>query len=110
MRFAVPDFELWCGNYVAGNSEFFNWYRSTYLNNNEQHYKTNALVFMGMLYNWGHRMAYDYPSLVERLGTTGFTKIRRADWAVSGKISNIASVEGLESERRMESLVVECTK
>ena len=85
MRFAVPDFELWCANYVSGNSEFFNWYRGAYLNNNTLHYKTNALVFMGMLYNWGHRMAYDYNSLVERLDTTGFTKIRRAYWGTSEK-------------------------
>jgi predicted SAM-dependent methyltransferase len=110
MRFAVPDFELWCGNYVSGNSEFFNWYRSVYLHNNTLHYKTNALVFTGMLYNWGHRMAYDYGSLAERLFTTGFTKIRRADWATSEKIPNIASVEEPESQRRIESLVVECTK
>jgi predicted SAM-dependent methyltransferase len=110
MRFAVPDFELWCGNYVSKNSEFFNWYRSIYLGNNTIHYKTNALVFMGMLYNWGHRMAYDYGSLVERLGTTGFTKVRRADWSTSEKIPNIASVEEPKSERRVESLVVECTK
>ena len=110
MRFAVPDFELWCGNYVSGNSEFFDWYRNTYLNNNTPHYKTNALVFMGMLYNWGHRMAYDYTSIVDRLDATGFTKICRADWGTSEKIQNIALVEELKSERRVESLVVECTK
>jgi predicted SAM-dependent methyltransferase len=109
MRFAVPDFNLWCSNYISGNTKFFNWYRNAYLDDNP-HYKTNAQVFMGMLYNWGHKMAYDYGSLVERLGTIGFTNIRRADWGTSEKIPNIASLEDPQSVRRPESLVVECTK
>jgi len=110
MRFAVPDFNLWCSNYISGNNEFFNWYRKAYLSDNTLHYKTNALVFMGMLYNWGHRMACDYESLTERLVTIGFTKIRRADWGISEKIRNIALFEEPQSQRRVESLVVECTK
>ncbi|MFN5854789.1 MAG: hypothetical protein ACK456_02625 [Pseudanabaenaceae cyanobacterium] len=31
MRFAVPDFALWCNNYISGKMEFFNWYREAYL-------------------------------------------------------------------------------
>ena len=110
MRFAVPDFKLWCTNYISGNNEFFNWYRRTYLDNNTAHYKTNALVFTGMLYNWGHKMAYDYESLVERLSATGFTNIRPAFWGTSEKIPNMASLEEPQNERRVESLVVECIK
>jgi predicted SAM-dependent methyltransferase len=60
MRFALPDFELWCANYVSGNSVFFHWYRSAHLRNNSMRYKTNALVFMGSLYNWGHKLDFGH--------------------------------------------------
>jgi len=110
MRFAVPDFRLWCTNYLSEKNDFFDWYRQAYLSGNKVHYKTNASVFMGMLYNWGHKMAYDYESLSVLLNDAGFTNIRRAEWGVSDNISDILSVEGPTSQRRFESLVIECAK
>ena len=31
MRFALPDFELWCKKYVSKESNFFDWYKNAYL-------------------------------------------------------------------------------
>jgi predicted SAM-dependent methyltransferase len=110
MRFAVPDLKLWCTNYLSQKNEFFDWYREAYLENNKVRYRTNAAVFMGMLYNWGHKMAYDYESLLALLSDAGFTNVRRAEWGLSEKIPSILSVEGPTSPRRLESLVIECNK
>ena len=110
MRFAVPDFRLWCTNYLTGKNDFFDWYRQTYLADNKVRYKTNASVFMGMLYNWGHRMAYDYESLSVLLTRAGFANVKHAEWGTSDNIPEISSVESATSHRRLESLVIECTK
>jgi hypothetical protein len=110
MRFAVPDFELWCTNYVSGKNDFFDWYRQAHLADDKARYKTNAAVFTGMLYNWGHKMAYDFESLAALLNDAGFTNVRRAEWGISGHIPDILTVEGPASPRRRESLVIECTK
>jgi predicted SAM-dependent methyltransferase len=110
MRFAVPDFKLWCTNYLSGKNDFFDWYRQAYLADDKVRFRTNASVFAGMLYNWGHKMAYDYESLSALLNDAGFTNVRRAEWGISGDISDILSVEGPSSQRRVESLVIECNK
>jgi len=110
MRFAVPDLRLWCANYLSGKDEFFDWYRDAHLMGDKARYATNASVFMGMLYNWGHKMAYDYESLSALLLDAGFADVRRAEWGVSGNLPDILSVEGPASERRFERLVMECTK
>lgn len=110
MRFAVPDLRLWCSNYVSGKDEFFDWYRRAHLNGDKIRYGTNASVFMGMLYNWGHKMAYDFETLSALLAHAGFAEIRRAEWGVSEKFPAILSVEDPASERRFESLVIECAK
>ena len=110
MRFAVPDLNLWCSNYVSGKDDFFDWYRRVHLSGDKVRYGTNASVFMGMLYNWGHKMAYDFETLSALLTHAGFADIRRAEWGVSETFPGILSVEGPASERRFESLVIECTK
>ena len=109
MRFAVPDFSLWCNNYMSDNVDFFDWYRKTYLGDNLLRYKTKAAVFMGMLYNWGHKMSYDFETLLLLLNDAGFKHTQRIDWGKSGRISNIGSIEDL-NPRRFESLVIECLK
>ena len=110
MRFAVPDLRLWCTNYLSGKDDFFDWYRQTYLTGDKVRYRTNASVFMGMLYSWGHKMAYDYESLSALLVDAGFTSVRRAEWGIGENFPGLLSVEGPTSERRFESLVMECTK
>jgi predicted SAM-dependent methyltransferase len=64
LRLAVPDFGLWCGNYVSENDEFFDWYRESYLQSNKAAYPTRASVFMGMMYKWGHKMSYDWDTVL----------------------------------------------
>jgi predicted SAM-dependent methyltransferase len=110
MRFALPDFRLWCTNYVAGKQEFFDWYRKSYLGNDRNKYATHAAIFAGMLYNWGHRCMYDFEALGHRLADAGFTDIKRCDWGSSAHVSIIPIVEGLDDGRRTESVVVECRK
>lgn len=114
MRIALPDLALWSRNYAQGNDAFFHWYRQTYLGNDNPLYQTNAQVFMGMLYNHGHRMAYDFPTLSLVLAQCGFTNIIERRWGESDRIDEIAHLEstepGMASERRHESLVLECEK
>jgi predicted SAM-dependent methyltransferase len=109
MRFALPDFGLWCENYVSNNVAFFDWYRQTYLNNDFSRFKTNASVFTAMLYNWGHRNSYDFQALSALLSAAGFVNIQRVEWGVSSKIPSMQSIED-ENPRRFESLVIECVK
>ena len=109
MRFAVPDFELWCRNYVEGDQAFFDWYRKTYLSW-WTHYGDCATVFSGMLYNWGHRMAYDYTSLKQLLTDTGFVDVKKMPWGIADSFPDISVLESEDSSRKVESLVLQCAK
>ncbi len=107
MRVVVPDFQLWCQNYIDKKVEFFEWYKSTYLGKDNPMYKTTASVFTGMLYNHGHQMAYDFDALESLLKDCGFTDIRKSTWGHSEKIPDINKVEN-SNPRRFESLLIEC--
>jgi len=114
MRIVVPDFELWCKNYVNGDDQFFDWYKTTYLGRENPAYRTNAQIFTGMIYNHGHQMAYDYKTLVHLLGSAGFVNIKRCHWGSSEHLFGIEKIEdsqpGFNSQRRHESLLIECEK
>lgn len=109
MRIVVPDFELWCQSYIRCDTEFFNWYKKTYLGEKDGRYKTKAQIFTGMLYNWGHMMAYDYETLEILLYEYKFTNVKRCAWGVSEAIADIHDVEN-DNPRKVESLLLECTK
>jgi len=109
LRMAIPDFQLWCSHYVNNDTEFFDWYRRIYLNDNRDRYPTTLSVFSGMIYNWEHRMTYDFQSLSCLLAQIGFDNIRRAQWGVSDAVLNITTLEN-DPNRKVESLVVECCK
>ncbi len=114
MRLVVPDLELWCRNYINGKDQFFDWYKSTYLGRENPAYQTNAQIFMGMIYNHGHQMAYDFKTLVQLLQDAGFVNIKRCDWGQSEELSGIEKIEdsqpGFSSQRRHESLLIECER
>lgn len=110
MRFAVPDFELWCKNYILEKDDFFEWYEDNYLGPWWETHHERALIFSGMLFNWGHKMAYDFSSLSARLAEVGFVEITRGDWGFSHRIDSISSLEKPHARRGVESLVVECVK
>jgi predicted SAM-dependent methyltransferase len=110
MRFALPDFRLWCTNYIEGNSNFFNWYRSNFLPVDEYHYQTPAQIFTGMLFNHGHQMAYDFESLASLLGKIGFKNIAIGTWGESLHFEQLQLLEAQDSQRRNESLIIECHK
>lgn len=109
MRFALPDFGLWCENYISNNVAFFDWYRKAYLNNDVSRFKTNAAVFTAMLYNWGHRNSYDFQTLSALLHAAGFSDVRQVAWGVSDRIPLMELIED-QNPRQMESLVIECVK
>lgn len=110
MRFALPDFRLWCTNYVNGNQNFFAWYRNNFLPEHEYHYHTHSQIFTGMLYNHGHQMAYDFESLSSLLAKIGFKDIQVGQWGSSPNFEELESLESSNSERRLESLIIECRK
>jgi hypothetical protein len=109
MRIVVPDFRLWCENYVANKVEFFEWYRLTYLGFGDPRYKTTGQIFAGMLYNWGHRMCFDFDSLCATLIDFDFSEIKRCQWGVSAGIPNVHILEN-DNPRQVESLLIECRK
>jgi predicted SAM-dependent methyltransferase len=109
MRLAVPDFRLWCSNYMQGNRDFFSWYKRSYLGGPADRYVTNASVFMGMLYNWGHKCIYDRETLELALTKAGFSSVSVVGWGESHRIENIGTIEG-DSQRKLESIVVEAVK
>jgi predicted SAM-dependent methyltransferase len=110
MRLAVPDFELWCHNYLSGDSAFFDWYQQTYLCGLVDACPTKAMTFSGMLYNWGHSMMYDYDTLHHKLANIGYVNIRRMGWGQSECVPCLPVLESSDSDRRVESLVIECCK
>ncbi len=110
MRFAVPDFQLWCTNYINNNKEFFSWYKGNYLPDDEYHFHTSAQIFTGMLYNHGHQMAYDYESIFSILSKIGFNNIELGRWGNSSYFENLEVLEAPDSQRKIESLIIECHK
>jgi len=110
MRFALPDFQLWSANYVNGNNEFFSWYRKNYLPDDEYHFHSNAQIFTGMLYNHGHQMAYDFETISTILSKIGFVNISLGIWGESTFFEELTLLEGYDSQRKIESLIVECQK
>lgn len=110
MRFALPDFRLWCTSYVNDNYDFFNWYRSNFLPADEYHYHTPSQIFTGMLYNHGHQMAYDYESISMILAKIGFRDMEIGVWGSSTHFERLDLLEPEDSQRQFESLIVECHK
>lgn len=109
LRFAVPDIEKWCSNYVAGNESFFNEYRNKYLKDNKEIYPTKSSVMTAMLYNWGHNAVYDFEYLGQLAEKIGFSVVNKMPWGKSDLLKNISSIEGID-HRAFESLVIECVK
>ena len=110
MRFALPDFRLWCSNYIDRNLSFFNWYQNNFLPEDEYHFHTPSQVFTGMLYNHGHQMAYDYESIFFLLDRIGFRDIKIQNWGLSEQFEGLDFLEAQDSKRKDESLVIECRK
>jgi predicted SAM-dependent methyltransferase len=110
MRFALPDFRLWCENYIKGQGDFFSWYRTNYLPDDEYHFHTHAQIFTGMLYNHGHQMAYDFESISLLLTKVGFRDINLGVWGDSMFFEELELLEAQDSQRKLESLVIECRK
>ena len=113
MRFALPDLKIWCDNYVADNRKFFQTYKNQYdfgLQDSWKEYKSKGHVFSSMLYNWGHKMVYDFDSLEDKLSKVGFKNINRVNWGESDLIPSIKELESSQSDRKFESLVIECKK
>ena len=113
MRFALPDLKIWCDNYVNNNKIFFQTYKNQYyygLEKSWKDYNSKGHVFSSMLYNWGHKMVYDFASLEEKLSKIGYKNIYRAKWGYSDLIPSIKELEPLQSDRKFESLVIECRK
>ena len=113
MRFALPDLKIWCANYVANNKIFFQTYKNQYyfgLDDSWKEYKSKGHVFSSMLYNWGHKMVYDFESLEDKLLKVGFKSINSPNWGESDMIPSINELEPPQSDRKFESLVIECKK
>lgn len=110
MRFALPDFRLWCENYVNSKNDFFSWYRKSYLPDDEYHFNSNAQIFTGMLYNHGHQMAYDFETVSSLLAKIGFKEINLGVWGESTFFEELELLEGQDSKRKIESLIIECQK
>lgn len=110
MRFALPDFRLWCRNYVNENLEFFDWYKTNFLAEDEFHFHTPSQIFTGMLYNHGHQMAYDFESISLLLNKIGFRDVRVCSWGTSKQFDGLELLEADDSKRKHESLVIECCK
>jgi len=110
MRFALPDFHLWCSKYINEDQIFFDWYRMNFLPEDEYHFQTRSQIFTGMLYNHGHQMAYDFKSISLLLNKIGFRDVVVKEWGVSEQFEGLELLEASDSMRKDESLVIECVK
>jgi hypothetical protein len=81
-----------------------------YLPDDEYHFHSNAQIFTGMLYNHGHQMAYDFETISIILSKIGFVNINLGIWCESAFFEELTLLEGHDSQRRIESLIVECQK
>lgn len=63
-----------------------------------------------MLFNHGHQMAYDFESISWLLKKIGFRDITVGVWGESLHFEQLQLLEAKDSQRRNESLIVECHK
>jgi len=58
----------------------------------------------------GHKIACDYESMAYRLADIGFVDIKQMEWSRNDLVPSQPVLEGMDSERMVESLVIECSK
>jgi predicted SAM-dependent methyltransferase len=108
VRFSCPDLGLWIKNYTKGNTKFFNQYKDTYFGDKGNNIAfTKGQIFMGSLFLWNHKWAYDFESLKEVLERVGFRSIKKHSLH-KGEMPELKKIE--PKERQFESLYVEAKK
>lgn len=108
LRVTCPDLGLWIDQYVKKKDDYFNQYKEIFLRGDFE-LKTNGQVFMNTLYDWSHKWAYDYESLMDLIRRAGFIEIKQSSLHQS-KIENISDIEPSQVGRVMETLYVEAIK
>ncbi len=109
-RIIVPDLEKFARSYLDPSQSLINEYReneSWFAEN--PHYKTRGSVFMAMLYEFGHKMGWDYETSHCALSDICFRHIRRVAYQESS-FPDILHIEDYSEPRVAESLFVECEK
>lgn len=110
LRLVVPDFQLWCRNYLRHANNFFRWYRGNFLGESWDPVQTHCTTFNGLIYGHGHKSMVDLETLRSKLERAGFASVSRQQWGRSRQVHNIAELEPMDSIRRHESLIVEALK
>ena len=107
LRILVPDLELWSMKYLTHDRQFLDTYRNSFLKYDT--FPTDASIFMGMLHNHGHKMGWDWETLLYWLHDVGFKNIRKTKYRESD-LEDIEKLEPIDFGRQLESLCVECYK
>jgi predicted SAM-dependent methyltransferase len=109
MRLLVPDLGVFSKKYIEKDKFFFDAYRKEVLSDDKVLYPTLGTVFMGMVHNHGHKMAYDFETIENILNENGFSDIRKTMFQES-TLNDIQDIEPYSPLRAIESLCVECIK
>ena len=109
MRLLVPDLGEFSKKYIEKDKFFFDAYRKEALSDDKVLYPTLGTIFMGMVHNHGHKMAYDFETIDYILNENGFSDVRKTMFQES-TLSDIQDIEPYAPLRAAESLCVECIK
>jgi predicted SAM-dependent methyltransferase len=109
-RIVVPDLEKFARSYLGKNEDLIERYTAAepWFKANPE-YKTRGSQFMAMLYEFGHKMGWDYETLSGVLQNSGFKNIRKVEYQKSD-FPDILDIENYSEIRVAESLFVECEK
>ncbi|MFA5147298.1 MAG: hypothetical protein WC515_07980 [Candidatus Omnitrophota bacterium] len=107
IRLACPDLELWVKKYYENDKDFFNTYRSIYLQDSPA--RTKGDIFMGQCHGFSHKWNYDFESLKDMMERAGFVRVSKKIQS-SSSIPDIGLLEPSDPGRGLETLYAEGEK
>ncbi len=97
LRISTPDLEVYIGLFGHQKSSMqerhIEWIGNNWLKRQGIHSPNEVFVLNLMMHGWGHKFLYDFKTLKNLLGESGFSDIRRAQV----KISDDENLKGIES-------------
>lgn len=104
IRVAVPDLERFARNYVRGNHRFFS---ELYASEGGPSGVSMTESWQAALYGWGHRCAYDFALMREKMYAAGLVEVRRSEY----RKSRFPEFQAANLDNRpLQSLFVEAIK
>ena len=108
-RIVVPDLEVYCRGYLNYHDNFLSQYRDIDSDIQTNLYETRGSIFISQFYEHGHKMVWDFETLLVTLEKIGYKNIKRTACRESD-FPDLPHLETTDTFRVSESLYVECEK